>query len=450
MRGTYSPPNFPITVDGKALLEDFAIAEVFSSCYQDIFSVDSSIQNENELTLTIQNALRKDNLDLQHPFSVEEFDIALTSLKKNKSVGHDYIPNEFLINLENSSRTTLLKIFNTSWSIGIYPGSWKRSVVLPILKPSKDAGDPKSYRPINILPCPGKLMEKMVHNRLVRWLESNCILPSFQYGFRPERGTIDCLLHLDSLIHDTFKKREFALTLFIDLTSAFDLSNHLAILYKMALNNFTGKPLQWFQNFLQAREFYVSINGISSNSAPVRRGVPQGSVLSPSLFAILLSDIPTIDSVNVLMYADDITLISKSTNLLEAQTNLQQATNQLLEWTKRWGMLINPLKSVLLCFSKNRFNFIPSVSIEHCRIAPSMQHKYLGLIFDAPRLTWKPHIKYLTENCFQRLNVMRRLAGTSWGSSQETLLQIYQSYILGKLDYGNVIYGAAAKTKHCY
>ena len=120
---------------------------------------------------------------------------------------HDLIPYEFLKHLQEDSYLALLHIFNESWSLGSYPDEWKVSHILPFLKPMKDPSGPESFRAIHLLSCLGKIMEKMVHTRLVWWMETYNLHMPTQYGFRPSMGTIDCLLHLDSLIYQAFKAK---------------------------------------------------------------------------------------------------------------------------------------------------------------------------------------------------------------------------------------------------
>src|SRR5215469_6236465 len=117
----------------------------------------------------------------------------------------------------------------------------------------------RGYRAIHLLSCLGKIMEKMVHTRLVWWMETHNLHMPTQYGFRPGMETIDCLLHLDSLIYQAFKAKKYILIMFIDLEAAFNLSSHIGILYKLGRCNITGNVLMWFQSFLTNRTFSVVV-----------------------------------------------------------------------------------------------------------------------------------------------------------------------------------------------
>jgi len=164
---------------------------------------------------------------------------------------------------------------------------------------------------------------------------------------------------------------------------------------------------------LQNRKFVVSIGGMQSHSSPISWGVPQGSVLSPTLFTILLSDLLLPSFAHFVSYADDIAMCVKSKDLLLAQLNMQAAADTLLYWAKTWGLQLNLRKSVLMCYTKRKIPFLPHVAMNTQDVPFKNTHKFLGLHIDSPTLTWRTHIDYLQKNCMARLNLMKRVAGPS-------------------------------------
>ena len=125
---------------------------------------------------------------------------------------------------------------------------------------------------------------------------------------------------------------------------------------------------------------------------------------------------------------------------------MQEAASALEEWVHTWGLTISAHKSALMCFTLKPLQTQPSVTLSGGTVPYATSHKLLGLHFDGPRLTWASHIAHLRISCTKRLDVMKRLAGVSWGASRELLLTYYTSTIRAKLLYGCSIYGSAALT----
>ena len=183
-----------------------------------------------------------------------------------------------------------------------------------------------------------------------------------------------------------------------------------------------------------------------SSKRLVKTGVPQGSVLSPLLFAVLMYDLPNFCNARVLVQADDVTFLVSGSSVLEAQAVMQGIVDSFLEWTDKWGLSINPNKSRVMCFTNKRVFSIPEVKIGDEVIPFVTRHKFLGMILDGPRLSWKHHVEYLKITCNKRLDIMKRIAGTNWGSCPKGLIIFYKAFIRSKLDYGCEAYGSASKT----
>ena len=147
------------------------------------------------------------------------------------------------------------------------------------------------------------------------------------------------------------------------------------------------------------------------------------------------------------IYADDITIYSEASTLQEAEYHLQEATNKLANWTKDWGLHINNKKRTLMCFTRKRLPSLPNITMDDTSIPLKKEYTFLGLRLDSPTLTWSKHIDYLRISCSHRLNIMKSLAGTTWGANRETLLKFYTVYIQSKILYGSPAYGSAATSQ---
>jgi retron-type reverse transcriptase len=152
-------------------------------------------------------------------------------------------------------------------------------------------------------------------NRLTEYLEDNCILSDFQFGFRKKHSTEHPLVLFLNKISEAVNNKESTITIFCDLQKAFDTCDHNILLTKMSNVGIRGMELEWFRNYLLNRQQFVSVGGVSSSKRSVRRGVPQGSVLGPLLFLIYINDLPCASSLFSLLFADDTTLSASGPNL---------------------------------------------------------------------------------------------------------------------------------------
>ena len=391
--------TFPLTQNGILLIEDLAKAELLAGFYVSIIGVDNRIANEDQLRLYVDNCLEEASEDsVNNDFSLQEMQTQMKNLKTKKAIGIDEVANELIIHLPEEFQGSVLKVFNLSWSEGDDPLLWKIQEILPILKPNKDPSDVSSYRPISLISCLGKLMEKMVQARLSWWLETYSLLPDNQCGFRPGRSTIDILLQLEHGIFKGFRENKVTVVIFFDITKAFDKASHVAILFKLCIMGLRGKSLRWLNSFFDERYFQVIVGNERSHKYKVKTGVPQGSVLSPLLFSVLLSDMPQFSDVGSLIMADDVTFYATANTVEQAQLNLQKAVDVFLEWVNRWGLSINSSKSKVMCFTRKKISVIPEIKVNNDNVTFVTKHCFLGLFLDGPLLTWKHHIEYIYGN----------------------------------------------------
>ena len=200
-----------------------------------------------------------------------------------------------LKHLPRSGMDFLLHIFNLSWTSHSFLSIWKTSSIIPIHKMGKLLDSPASFQPISLTSCVSKLFERIILSSLLFFLESDSILSPRQASFRPRRSTLDQILYLSQSISDGFNKsRPGSRTILstINFSKAFDSVWQPALFHKLIS---VGLPLcfaRWTQSFLSDRRACVVYQNHKSRSFRVRRGVPQGSILSPVLFFLLINDLP--------------------------------------------------------------------------------------------------------------------------------------------------------------
>jgi len=177
-------------------------------------------------------------------------------------------------------------------------------------------------------------------------------------------------------------------------------------------------------------------------------GVPHGSILSVTLFALKINSIVKTISpgVDCSLYVDDFLIVYRSKYIHIIERHLQRSLNMLSHWADTNGFEFSSSKTVCMHFCRLRnVRPHPELTLNGTLIPVVEQTKFIGVIFDN-KLTFLPHIRYVKEKCVKALNLLRAVAHTSWGADQHTLLHLYRSLVRSKLDYGSIIYGSARES----
>ena len=286
----------------------------------------------------------------------------------------------------------------------------------------------------------------MLNTRLTWFLESKNRLPKFQSGFRQSRSTIDNIIALEQRIRKGWSERKKTFAVFLDMKKAFDSVWIPGLLKKLAKLGITGLMLFWLKNFLIGRSFRVRVGSTLSESRPLFAGVPQGSILSPLLFNIMLIDFPRpCRNIQTLLYADDIEVDVAADSGIEAKRQLQPFLRKIGEWAVKWKFEFAIEKSVLVTFSRDAASHPPSLKLMGRLIPAADSTKFLGMHLDR-KLIWKEHINKVIEKIIKANNIFAVLAKRRFGPSIQTLVLLYKTLIRSQADYGLIVYGVAAKT----
>jgi ribonuclease HI len=378
------------------------------------------------------------------PFSLSELRAAL-SRARDSAAGPDNVHYQMLKHLPECALQTLLGIFNNIWMSGKFPHSWSEATIIPIPKPGKDPTDPGNYRPIALTSCVCKTFERIVNDRLVWFLEKNNLLTEFQSGFRKQRNTNDHLIRFEAFIREGFVRREHVVSVFFDLEKAYDTTWKYGILRDLHKCGLRGRLPECIAHFLANRLFRVRVGSRLSDLFPQEMGVPQGSILSVTLFILKINSIVRCLPPNIKcsLYVDDFLICYRSHNMNSIERLLQLCLNGIESWADENGFQFSKTKTVCMHFcQKHTLHSDPELKIYGSSIPTVEKYKFLGLFFDK-KLNFIPHIQYVKDRCMKALNLLKVVAHKDWGADCATLLKLYRSHVRSKLDYGCIVYGSA-------
>ncbi|MCU7801126.1 MAG: hypothetical protein KZQ70_13560, partial [gamma proteobacterium symbiont of Lucinoma myriamae] len=428
--------------DISNILADTISKNSSSTNYSNTFKKTKNEKEKRKLNFSSQNTENYNQI-----FSMIELTDALAKAH-DSSAGPDDIHYQLLKHLPSSSLSILLNIFNQIWETGNVPKSWKEAIIIPIPKPGKDNTDPNNYRPIALTSCICKTLERMINERLIWYLELNNIITEFQSGFRKQRSTNDHLVRLETFIREAFIKKEHLVAVFFDMEKAYDTTWKYGIMNDIHEIGLKGRLPMFIQNFLSHRDFKVRVGSTLSEAHEQEQGVPQGSILSVTLFSLKINNIVKClnDGVDCSLYVDDFLICYRSKNMHTIERQLQQNLNRIQKWATENGFKFSKSKTVCMHFCQLRkMHDDPVLTLDGTRIPVVEENKFLGVIFDK-KLSFLPHIKQLKAKCQKAMNLLRVVAHTDWGADRKVLLNLYRTLIRSKLDYGSIIYGSARKS----
>ena len=214
------------------------------------------------------------------------------------------IPAIVLKSCAHELAPVLNKLFQLSYNLGIFLFSWKLTHVFPFSKKG-DKSDPSNYRPIAITSLISKTMEAIIAKQLLVFLETNNLLSDHQYGFRQARSTGDLLANAVHAWSSTLESYGESRVTSLDTSKAFDHVWQKGLLAKLPMFGLHHTLIKWILSFLSDRSIAIRVDGYLSNPHSINSGVPQGSVISPVLFILLINDLISSTSSSIFSFNDD-------------------------------------------------------------------------------------------------------------------------------------------------
>ena len=294
--------------------------------------------------------------------------------------GPDRIHYQLLKHLPPESLSLLLDIYNHIWRTGDFPQCWSEATVIPIPKPGKDHSDPNNYRPISLTSCVCKTLERMINDRLIWFLENNNILTDIQCGFRKQKSTIDHLVRLESFIRDAFLNKQEVVSIFFDLEKAYDTTWKYGILKDLHEAGLRGRMPAFISKFLENRNFRVRLGSTLSDPFEQEMGVPQGSILSVTLFSLKINSLAKVLSKDVegSLYVDDFLMSYRAKTSKTCERQLQGCLHKIEKWCTENGFKFSQSKTVCVHFHNKRgISYEPNLNLNGKNIKVVKKRSFL-------------------------------------------------------------------------
>uniref|UniRef100_A0A3B3HB31 Reverse transcriptase domain-containing protein n=1 Tax=Oryzias latipes TaxID=8090 RepID=A0A3B3HB31_ORYLA len=354
----------------------------------------------------------------------------------------DIMPVRFFKEIYGSVSSHILFLMNTSLSTGTVPDDFKAAMIQPLLKkPSLDPSCFEHYRPISKLPFLAKILEKLVAEQVISFLNKNKLFETLQSGFKANHSTETALLRVMNDLLMAADSGKISILVLLDLSAAFDTVDHSILLQRLkSWVGFSGTVFNWFYSYLSDRFFNVFIGNSCSSKVKMTCGVPQGSVLGPLLFSIYmlpLGEIIRQHNLNFHFYADDTQLyLSFKPGDLGLLNNLNSCIADIKTWMAQNFLQLNMDKTDVIIFGSVEARHGVASKLESLSNNVSSSCRNLGVIFDTD-LNLETHVKSVVKSCFWQLHRLYRITPFL---SKKSLEMVIHAFIFSRLDYCNALY----------
>ena len=370
---------------------------------------------------------------------VSEFEVAgvIKSINTSKSSGLENINSMVVKVAFEFLKSEVTFLYNLSVNTVSFPDDWKKALVIPIPKKG-NLTKVQNYRPISLLPLPGKIMEKLLHHQLSTHLDYGSFLADEQHGFRKAHSTVHAIAQLTSYINKKQDVRLPTLAVFIDFRKAFDCVQHPLLLKKLKDMNVGDLAVDWVRSYLTDRKQRVLANNVYSPSLTITQGVPQGSVLGPLFYIIYANDLSKIvKNCEIAMYADDTVLYISGYDFCTSVRKLQEDIDAISCWCNVNGIMANTDKTKVMVFGSN--NSLAKIPVFEIRFGEDTlqrvtSYNYLGITLDS-QLNYNLHVTKVISLVTGKLNQFRRMRKFL---TTRAALMVYKGMLLPLLEYGDI------------
>lgn len=412
--------------DGSITSSDIQKAELLNVFFASVFT------NEDKSSIpTIEKKCSNVSISDVHitPAAVEK---KLSALKTAKTPGIDCIHPLLLKECRHELCEIVARLFQQSLNYGQVPDMWRRAQVTPLFKKGNKQSC-SNYRPVSLTVVLCKLLETFVRDVIMDHMEANHLFSQYQHGFRSKHSCISQLLEIVEHWSEILEDGGSIDCIYLDFAKAFDTVPHERLLYKLQAYGIEGKLLDWIRAFLTNRQQQVRVGSSLSSWAPVISGIPQGSVLGPTLFLVYINDLPDVVSNIVKLFADDSKVYRVISNP-EDCSSLQEDLDSLQQWSEQWLLRFNVEKCK--CMHLGKANPHHEYEMDNKVLEDCVQEKDLGVLFDN-KLNFNEHIALKVKKANQAVGMIRN---TFTCMDMDIFLPLYKSFVRPHLEYASVIW----------
>jgi ribonuclease HI len=339
----------------------------------------------------------------------------------------------------------LTMLFRHSCDLNHIPEKWRETLVTFIPKQGKSTYDqPKSFRPISLMSFVLKTLEKVIDNSIKADELATNPIHARQHAYQKGKGTETALHQFTAETQENLNHGNVQISGFFDIAGAFDNTGHISIMRGMELKSIKKWKIKWTEAMLKQRKVQSSLFESTTQYNP-RRGCPQGGILSPTLWCLVVDPLIAAlekTGVKVTAYADDLVISSNASKPLRDApfTTMNKAMRVLENWCKENGLSVNPSKSNFIFFSKGKVKMPDrKIILFGGEVKRTNSIKYLGVMIDE-RLNWNLHFAYIGTKSNNSIWAARKMVAKHWGLSPKAMLWIYEAIIIPKMTYGAIVW----------
>ena len=435
-------PNCFTNSEGKQIENNSDIADNFNSFFSTIGeNLQQNFTGHPQEALYLFGEPCRNKIEQFQTTNSEEL---IKIIQNMKNVGHgvDNINAKIFKLTFMTIIEQIVHFINLCLVQGKFPNRLKVAIVKPIFK-AGNRGDFTNYRPISILPYISKILEKVIHVRVMDHITQNNIISKNQFGFRKGFSTYMPLLLLQDKVIQGFESNKMNCGIYIDLKKAFDTVDHNILLLKLRSYGITETVLGIIESYLSNRHQCVEYKGVKSSLRQICIGVPQGSILGPLLFILYINDFPDISSkFTSLLYADDTALLFEASSITELQNNINTELPKVCKWLQANKLSLNTSKTYYQLYNNSKTVADVNVVLNGVNIDCAETVRYLGVFIDK-ELKWESHIMYVSRIISRNIGIINR---SRFFLSHRHRYLLYNALVLPYLNYCCLIWGNAPKS----